>query len=272
MAPRREPCPQAGTGLIDLSTRGLYRSRVSETAAALECVDVAKRYPDGAREIHAVRGVTLRIEAGSLTLLRGPSGCGKTTLLSLLGGMIAPSAGEIRVLGRSIVRLRDRHRAALRRDEVGFVFQELALVPEMSVEENLFLPLVPVGGPSPEDRARLAARLERIGLAAHRATAAKRLSGGERQRVAILRALVLEPPILLLDEPTAHLDASSTAELLTWLDGLRAETARSGARTIVIATHDPRVIAHAGVDRIVPMEGGRIAREDAAAAAPGGAP
>ncbi len=227
---------------------------------ALECIDVDKRYPDGSRVVHAVRGVSVTIEAGSLTVIRGPSGCGKTTLLSLLGGMIAPSSGEIRVLGRSIVHLRDRHRAALRRDEVGFVFQELALVPEMSVEENLWLPLVPVGGPTAADEARLAERLARIGLAKHRGTLAKKLSGGERQRVAILRALVLDPPILLLDEPTAHLDAESTRGLLAWLDGdLRALASDDGARrTIVIATHDPRVLEHAGVDRTLRMSEGAM--------------
>lgn len=227
--------------------------------AALECVDVDKRYPDGTRVVHAVRSVSLSVEVGSLTVIRGPSGCGKTTLLSLLGGMIAPSAGEIRVRGRSIVRLRDRHRAALRRDEVGFVFQELALVPEMTVDENLWLPLVPTGGPRPEDEARLAARLARVGLSGHRATLASKLSGGERQRVAILRALVLDPPILLLDEPTAHLDAANTRELLAWLDGdLRAMGPGAARRTIVIATHDPRVLEHASVDRTLAMAEGRL--------------
>ncbi len=239
---------------------------------ALECVDVDKRYLDGSRVRHAVRGVSLSIERGSFTLLRGPSGSGKTTLLSLFGGMIAPSAGEIRVLGRSIVRLRDRHRAALRRDEVGFVFQELALVPEMSVEENLFLPLVPLGGPSRADAARVLGRLTRVGLARHREQLARRLSGGERQRVAIVRALALDPPILLLDEPTAHLDAESTRELLAWLDDLRREPTPSGPRTIVAATHDPRMIEHPGVDRIVLMEDGRVldAREHEGEGTPGG--
>lgn len=236
--------------------------------AALECVDVDKRYPDGSRVVYAVRDVTLRIEAGSLTLLRGPSGCGKTTLLCLLGGMIAPSSGDVRVLGRSIVRLRDRHRAALRRDEVGFVFQELALVPEMTVEENLWLPLVPVGGPGPEDEARLAARLDRVGLSKLRGVLAKKLSGGERQRVAILRALALDPPILLLDEPTAHLDAKSTRELLVWLDVLRGEPSAAGPRTIVVATHDPRVIDHPGVSRIVSMSEGRVLASGEASAPP----
>ena len=241
---------------------------MAEPVPALACIDVVKRYPDGAREVHAVRGVSLEVETGSLTLLCGPSGCGKTTLLSLLGGMIAPSSGEIHVLGRSIVRLRDRHRAALRRDEVGFVFQELALVPEMTVDENLWLPLVPVGGPSAEDERRLLARLERIGLARHRQTLAKKLSGGERQRVAILRALVLDPPILLLDEPTAHLDATSTEELLAWLDQLREETTHTGGRrTIVIATHDPRVIEHRGVGRVIAMDDGRVVGNEARATA-----
>jgi putative ABC transport system ATP-binding protein len=226
--------------------------------AALECLDVDKRYPDGSRVVHAVRGVSVAIEEGSLTVIRGPSGCGKTTLLSLFGGMIAPTSGEIRVLGRSIVHLRDRHRAALRRDEVGFVFQELALVPEMSVEENLWLPLVPVGGPTKDDELRLDERLSRVGLTAQKQTLAKKLSGGERQRVAILRALVLDPPILLLDEPTAHLDADTTRELLAWLDGDLRTLTKDARRTIVIATHDPRVLEHAGVDRTLSMSEGRI--------------
>jgi putative ABC transport system ATP-binding protein len=226
--------------------------------AALECLDVDKRYPDGSRVVHAVRGVSVAIEEGSLTVIRGPSGCGKTTLLSLFGGMIAPTSGEIRVLGRSIVHLRDRHRAALRRDEVGFVFQELALVPEMSVEENLWLPLVPVGGPTKDDELRLDERLSRVGLTAQKQTLAKKLSGGERQRVAILRALVLDPPILLLDEPTAHLDADTTRELIAWLDGDLRTLTKDARRTIVIATHDPRVLEHAGVDRTLSMSEGRI--------------
>ncbi len=240
---------------------------VTDSAPALECIAVEKRYPDGARSVRAVRGVTLAIDAGSFVVLRGPSGCGKTTLLSMMGGMIAPSSGELRVRGRSIVHLRDRHRSALRRDEVGFVFQELALVPELSVEENVFLPLVPVGGPSREDEARMAERLAKIGLAKHRKTLAKKLSGGEKQRVAILRALVKDPSILLLDEPTAHLDAASTEELLVWLDGLRGETTSGPRRTIVLATHDPRVIEHRGIDRVVVMSDGTIVEEAPAAAA-----
>jgi putative ABC transport system ATP-binding protein len=237
---------------------------VDPSAPAIECVAVDKRYPDGSRQIHAVRGVTLRIDRGELVALRGPSGCGKTTLLSMMGGMIAPSSGEIRILGRSIVRLRDRHRSALRRDEVGFVFQDLALVPELSVEENVLLPLVPVGGPTRDDIARMERRLERVGLARQRRTVAAKLSGGERQRVAILRALVRDPPILLLDEPTAHLDAASAFELLAWLDTLRADDRPEGSpdagarRAIVLSTHDPRVLQHGGIDRALAMSDGAL--------------
>jgi len=243
------------------------------TPPAIECIDVEKRYPDGSREVRAVRGVTLSIASGSMTILRGPSGCGKTTLLSMMGGMIAPSGGEIRLAGRSIVRLRDRHRSALRREEVGFVFQELALVPEMTVEENVWLPLVPIGGPSAAHHARLEAQLARIGLAKYRDVIAGRLSGGERQRVAILRALVAEPPVLLLDEPTAHLDRTSPRELLTWLDTLRSETSRAGAkRTVVVATHDPRVIEHGGIDQVVAMADGAVVPTEVAASPASGSP
>jgi putative ABC transport system ATP-binding protein len=244
---------------------------VEPATPALECLAVEKRYPDGARQIRAVRDVSLSVASGDLLVLRGPSGCGKTTLLSMLGGMIAPTSGEIRVRGRSIVHLRDRHRSALRRDEVGFVFQELALVPELSVEENVLLPLAPIGGPSREDLARMERRLEKVGLARHRQTVAKKLSGGERQRVAILRALVKDPPILLLDEPTAHLDAASTAELLRWLDELRLEESATVARrTIVLSTHDPRVIDHRGVDRIVAMADGAVVGDERPPRVPSG--
>lgn len=226
---------------------------------ALECVDLIKRYPDGTRDVMALRKVSLTVERGSCVALRGTSGCGKTTLLSVLGGMVPPTSGEVRVLGRSITHLRDRHRSQLRRTEVGFVFQELALVPELSVEENVFLPLVPDGGPSAEVKKRTRAQMERIGLLKYEKTIAKKLSGGERQRVAILRALVLDPPILLLDEPTAHLDEGNTASLLTWLGTLREE--RTPRTTLVITTHDPRVLNHALVERVIAMSDGAIVED-----------
>jgi putative ABC transport system ATP-binding protein len=187
----------------------------------------------------------------------GPSGSGKTTLLGLLGGMIAPSSGDVRIRGESIVHLRDAHRTALRRDVVGFVFQELALVPDMTLSENVMLPLVPTGGPSAAERARAAALLERFGLAAKRDARASRLSGGERQRGSIVRALVRDPRLLLLDEPTAHLDAASALELITLLSSLRDD-----GRAIVCATHDPRLAGAESVDRAIEMRDGRIVGPD----------
>lgn len=228
----------------------------ADESPALECVDLTKRYPDGTRDVTALRSVNLSVARGSCLALRGTSGCGKTTLLSVLGGMVPPTSGEVRVLGRSITHLRDRHRSELRRKDVGFVFQELALVPELSVEENVFLPLVPDGGPSTDVRKRTRAQMERIGLLQYEKTIAKKLSGGERQRIAILRALVLDPPILLLDEPTAHLDEANTNALLSWLDALRKE--RTPRTTLVITTHDPRVLSHALIERTVTMSDGAV--------------
>jgi putative ABC transport system ATP-binding protein len=219
-----------------------------------ETTDVVKRYADGDRVVRAVDGVTIAVEEGELVVLRGTSGSGKTTLLGLLGGMIAPSSGDVRFAGESIVHLREHHRAELRRTKVGFVFQELALIPEMSVLENVMLPLVPEGGGGADDEARALSSLAELGITREKALArASRLSGGERQRAAIVRALVREPKLLLLDEPTAHLDAENAAAIAKLL---RSEKARG--RTIVASTHDPRLADAEGIDRTLEMRDGRL--------------
>jgi putative ABC transport system ATP-binding protein len=222
-------------------------------SARIETSEVVKRYLDGERRHMAVDRVTLALDQRSLVALRGPSGSGKTTLLGLMGGMIAPTSGDVRIDGESIVRLRDRHRTELRRAKIGFVFQELALVSDMTLSENVLLPLVPTGGATPAERARAEGLLERFGLASRVRTIAGRLSGGERQRGALVRALVRDPAVLLLDEPTAHLDAANAAELVALLASLRDE-----GRTIVCATHDPRLAEDARVDRAVQMADGRL--------------
>lgn len=220
----------------------------------VETTDVVKRYADGDRTVRAVDGVTLVVEEGELVVLRGTSGSGKTTLLGILGGMIAPSSGDVRFAGESIVHLREHHRAELRRTKVGFVFQELALIPEMSVLENVLLPLVPDGGGGAEDETRALASLLELGITREKALArASRLSGGERQRAAIARALVRGPKLLLLDEPTAHLDAESTSAIAKLL---LAEKARG--RTIIASTHDPRLADAEGIDRTIEMRDGRL--------------
>ncbi|UJR82762.1 ABC transporter ATP-binding protein [Sandaracinus amylolyticus] len=222
-------------------------------SALLETVEVTKRYLDGERRHLAVDRVSIAIDAGSLIALRGPSGSGKTTLLGLLGGMIAPTSGDVRVDGASIVHLRDRHRTELRRTKIGFVFQELALVPDMTLDENVLLPLVPTGGATRDERARATSLLERFGLASKAEARASKLSGGERQRGAIVRALVRDPRVLLLDEPTAHLDAANATEVVALLASLRDE-----GRAIVCATHDPRLADDPRVNRAIAMADGRL--------------
>ncbi|MBX3269479.1 MAG: ABC transporter ATP-binding protein [Sandaracinaceae bacterium] len=212
-----------------------------------------KRYADGARRVEAVAGVDLEIAAGTLVVLEGPSGSGKTTLLGLLGAMIAPTAGSVAILGEDVTHLRDHHRAALRRAHVGFVFQDLSLIGAMRVLENVLLPLVPRGGARPDERARAIALLERFGLGGERDARASRLSGGQRQRAAIARALVTAPEILLLDEPTAHLDGANAGGLVDALCALRDE-----GTTIVAATHDARLARDARVDRALTMRDGAL--------------
>ncbi len=221
--------------------------------SALEAEAVDKRYLDGDRAIAAVSGVSLAIERGTLTVLRGPSGSGKTTLLGILGAMVAPSKGRVRVLGKDVTHLRDHHRTALRRQSIGFVFQELSLIDRMSVRENILRPLVPLGGASRAHHDRARELLDRFGLGDRIDSRPERLSGGERQRAAIARALILGPPILLLDEPTAHLDTENALAVVELLAELRDE-----GTTIVAATHDPRLADDARVDRAIAMRDGKL--------------
>ena len=223
---------------------------------AIRLAGVRKRYRDGTRSIDAASGVSCRLEVASIGALIGPSGSGKTTLLGLMGAMIAPTEGEIEVLGKAVSHLRDHHRTELRRRSVGFVFQELALVPRMTVMENVLLPLVPTGGAPKSERERALSLLDRFGLRDRAASRAEQLSGGQRQRAALARALVLDPPILLLDEPTAHLDSESAAGVVALLAELRDE-----GRTIVLATHDARVYDDPRIDRVLRIADGAIAAD-----------
>lgn len=224
----------------------------------LSVADARKVYADGEAWVEALAGVTLAIPRGVLWVLCGPSGSGKTTLLGVLGGLVTPSSGDARVRGESIVRMRDHHRTRLRREVVGFVFQELGLLSGMTVLDNVLLPLIPQGGPSRADREAALASLGRFGLGARARTKVERLSGGERQRVAIARALVARPEVLLLDEPTAHLDGQHAREVVDLLVSLRDE----GGRTVVAATHDPRLAQDPRVDRVLDMADGRLLAQD----------
>jgi ABC-type lipoprotein export system ATPase subunit len=167
--------------------------------------NVVKRIWDGSERRTVLDDVSFDLARGELVVVRGPSGSGKTTLLAIVGAMLSPSSGEVHLDGEPTSRLREGHRAEVRRRKVGFVFQDLQLVDGLTSRENVLLPRVP-DGVRPEDEQRATALLERFGLGAVANVNAKSLSGGERQRVALARALINDPPLLVLDEPTAHLD------------------------------------------------------------------
>ena len=219
----------------------------------IEAHALTKRYRDGIDTREIVSNVEFALKEGEFVALRGASGSGKTTLLALLGGMVQPTSGEVIVAGNNLTTLRDHHRVRARRRLVGFVFQELGLIPNMTVLENILLPLVPDGGPTSADTARAHALLDRFQIAPHAKKEVRKLSGGEKQRAAIARALILNPRVLLLDEPTAHIDAALGRELMTTLKTLTEEGA-----SIVIATHDPAVFSDACVHRTMEMHAGKL--------------
>jgi putative ABC transport system ATP-binding protein len=227
---------------------------VSPSAALAVAVrDVVKRIRDGRERRTVLDGVSFEIARGELVVLRGPSGSGKTTLLAIVGGMLAPTSGEVLLDGEPTSRLREAHRAEVRRRKVGYVFQDVQLVEDMTVRDNVLLPRVPEGITAAEE-ARADELLARFGASALADTRAKSLSGGERQRVALARALFGDPPLLLLDEPTAHLDDARAAEIAGMLAALAAD-----GRALLVATHDARVARGAAVRRVLDLAGGRIA-------------
>lgn len=218
---------------------------------------VGKVYsPRSGSEVTAVSGATLRLALGRSYLLRGASGSGKTTLLSLIGCMVRPTEGRIRVAGREVTRLPEDDLAELRRRVFGFVFQKHHLIQGLSALKNVTLPGLPrtdLNGFG--DRAR--DLLARLGLENRIHTTARRLSGGEQQRVAIARALVNEPLVVIADEPTSHLDSQSTREFLD----LMAELRKQG-KLILVASHDPLLCDAGCFDEVFEIRDGRIIEAD----------
>ncbi|MCE9637483.1 MAG: ABC transporter ATP-binding protein [Planctomycetes bacterium] len=222
----------------------------------LEVRDVGKTYREGGREVHAVRGVSLRVEPGEMVVLLGRSGSGKSTLLHLLGGLDRPSSGSVLFEGRDLASLHDDALTRLRRDRIGHVFQFFNLLPTLTAAENVALPIL-LGGTS--DRvatARARAALDEVGLADRADHFPEEMSGGEQQRTAIARALAVRPSLLLADEPTGNLDTDTGREVLGLLRGLTAD----GTRSIVMVTHDEQA-ALVG-DRRIRLKDGRIEREE----------
>ena len=221
----------------------------SDVIVAAEDVVKDYRMPGGA--VHALRGVTLRVERGTFFSIMGPSGCGKSTLLHLLGAVDVPTRGLVTLLGQSTGALSDAALARLRLRHVGFVFQRFFLLPMLTAEENIALPMMEAGAPADERRSRVRALLERVGLTHRARHRPGQLSGGEMQRVAIARALANRPDLLLADEPTGELDEATGWEIARLL----REMSREGL-AVVLVTHNPDLAAVA--DRQVRMRDGVI--------------
>ena len=234
----------------------------------LEALGLHKRYRRGDAEVTALAGVSLSLDAGAFVTLVGPSGCGKSTLLHLCGAMDRPTAGEVRLAGRSLAGLDDDALTRLRRARIGFVFQFFNLLPTLTVAENIALPLLLAGRDPDEVAPRVGRWAERVGISHRLDHLPAQLSGGEAQRTAIARAVVHEPALLLADEPTGNLDSENGARIL---DLLRDVNRRSGA-TVLVATHDLAVAAAAG--RVVEMRDGRLVCSESPSPAAGdsGAP
>jgi len=177
--------------------------------------DLARDYPMGGERVHALRGVSLTVEAGEYVAIVGPSGCGKSTLLQLAGGLDAPTSGTVEVMGTRLDTLSDRELTRLRLTRLGFVFQRFHLLPVLTAAENIELPMAEAGMARAERRARAAELLGYVGLAHRAGHRATELSGGEMPRVAIARALANRPALVLADEPTGELDAATGREILT---------------------------------------------------------
>jgi putative ABC transport system ATP-binding protein len=217
--------------------------------------EVEKRFRLGESEVRALDRVSLDIERGEFVSVVGPSGSGKSTLLHLMGGLDQPTSGDIRIDGVSLARMSDDELTIFRRRQIGVVFQFFNLLPTLSAEENVALPLMLDGKPRRQIEPKVAAALERVGLAHRRRHRPDELSGGEMQRVAIARALVIEPTLILADEPTGNLDSATGEQIL----GLVCDAHRERGTTVVMVTHDERAAA-VGTRR-VQMRDGRIVHD-----------
>lgn len=218
----------------------------------IEIRDVTKSYDMGGDHVHALDGVSLRVEEGDFLAVTGPSGSGKSTLLFTIGGLLTPTKGQVFVRDTDIYGMSPRGRARFRRENVGFIFQTFELLPYLTALENVMLPLSIAGVDNREQRELALKDLNRVGLAERVGHKPSELSGGEQQRVSIARGIVNEPDILLADEPTGNLDRKTGDEIIDLLRGLNE---RDG-QTIVIVTHDTSKAEEA--NRVVGMIDGRV--------------
>ncbi|WNG40626.1 ABC transporter ATP-binding protein [Archangium minus] len=225
----------------------------------VELHDVSKSYAEGDAVREVLSNIRLTLHAGEFVVLLGRSGSGKSTLLNLISGIDLPTRGRVRIDGRELVTLSEHERTLLRRERIGFIFQAFNLLPTLTVEENILLPLELTGREGPESRGRVRELLDTVGLGNRAASFPDRLSGGEQQRVAVARALAHAPPLLLADEPTGNLDEQTGRKVLDLLEGLT----RKEKACALIVTHDPGLVSRA--DRVLKMEAGQLVEQGARA-------
>ena len=215
-------------------------------------IDLFRSYAGGEQKVDALRGLSLTLETGDFVAIMGPSGCGKSTLLQLCGAMDRPSSGQLLIAGSAPGELNDSALTALRRKQIGFVFQFFNLLPTLTIGENIALPLMLSGVPDKEAESRARVAAEKVGIGHRFNHRPSQVSGGEAQRAAIARAVVHKPSLLIADEPTGSLDSASSSVVL---DLLRELNEKSGI-AILMATHDAQVASAA--KRILRMKDGRI--------------
>ena len=220
----------------------------------IEMKEITKTYAAGAGRVQALDGVSLSIGAGEYTAIVGRSGSGKSTLMNIMGCLDTPTAGHYRLDGQDVSTLGEKRLAAIRSREIGFIFQGFHLIPGLTAQENVELPLFYRGLPREQRRALAVQALERVGLGERLRHHPQEMSGGQQQRVAIARAVAARPPVILADEPTGNLDSASGAEVTEILDRLWREGC-----TVVLITHDRELAAR--TQRVIAIEDGRVVRD-----------
>jgi putative ABC transport system ATP-binding protein len=224
-------------------------------APAVTARSLTRRYGQGATAVDALKGVDLSIRSGEMVAVMGPSGSGKSTLMHLLAGLDRPTSGVVTVGGQDITKLKDSALTRLRRDRIGFVFQGFNLLPTLTAEENVALPIRLAGRTNAAAETRIANLIDRVGLTQRKRHRPAELSGGQQQRVAVARALVTEPAVVFADEPTGNLDSRSSGEVLELL----RDAASVFGRAVVMVTHDARAAAEA--DRVLFLADGLVVAE-----------
>ena len=220
----------------------------------IELQDITKVYNQGKpNEVTALYDVCLSVEPQTMICLQGASGSGKSTLLAIIGCVFPPTSGKASIAGKQLSRMPDRFLTIHRRETIGFIFQQFNVLPRLTVLDNITLPLLPLGVSPKEQKVRARKLMVQLSINHRENFPAGQISGGELQRVAIARALINNQPIILADEPTAHLDSRLSMEFMKIMSDLK-----TSGKTIVIASHDPLVAEHPAIDRIIHIKDGRL--------------